>query len=163
MFLFSPILILISLTLTIHALNLASPPPRLHTAAKSEVLCYDARYADHRPAPHDCLTIINHRISPHPNVAKRMRSFSRDPSSKQLPLPHTWETERGKCGVTIDIPGSDSQTTAEATLFDIKEAAREIFVKCVLDDSHLGGLKQVGRGNWLQVRVEAVNQRAPVS
>lgn len=91
-----------------------------------------------------------------------MRQFSRDPSSKQLPLPHTWETERGKCGVTIDVPGSDSQT-AEATLFDIKEAASEIFVKCVLDNSHLGGLKQVGRGYWLQVRVEAVDQRAPVS
>lgn len=87
-----------------------------------------------------------------------MRQFSRDPNSKQLPLPHTWKTERGKCGVTIDIPGPVTQT-AEATLFDIKEAAMEIFVNCVLDDSHLGGLTQVGRGYWLQVRVEALDQK----
>ena len=43
---------------------------------------------------------------------------------------------------------------------DIKEAAMEVCARCVYDGDRLGGLTQVGRGNWLQVRVEAVDQRA---
>ncbi|KAL8649932.1 MAG: hypothetical protein Q9226_005363, partial [Calogaya cf. arnoldii] len=132
MHLVKPFLILTSLTLSISSalppLTPASPLLPLSTNPKSDVLCYTAHYASRRPAPHDCLTIIANRIAPTPNVAQRMRYFSRRPTSKMLGLPHTWESSRGLCGVTIDIPGGpDSDLkVAEASLFEIKEAAKEI-------------------------------------
>ena len=155
MFLIAQILMLVSLALTIHGLR-STIPPSLHTAKKSDILCYDSRYADRRPNAHDCASIIAHRIVPNPRVAKRPRQFSRRPTATMLPLPHTWESR--ECGVTIDIPGGNLET-AEASLMDIKEGAMEVCARCVYDGDHLGGLVQVGRGNRLQVRVEAVDQR----
>ena len=53
------------------------------------------------------------------------------------------------------MPGAETQV-AEATLGEIKEAAMEVLVRCVDGGERLGGMMMVGRGWWLQVRVEAL-------
>ncbi|KAL8897644.1 MAG: hypothetical protein Q9192_002474 [Flavoplaca navasiana] len=152
--LFTPFLLLLT-ALTLPTSCLLLPPSSLHTAAKSDILCYDPRYATHRPAPHDCLTIVTHLIAPNPGIAKRIRYFSRRPDSTTLPLPYTWRSSRELCAVTIDIPGPED-VVAQATLREVKERAMEVLVRCVYGENHLGGFTQVGRENWMQVRVEAL-------
>ncbi|KAI4243198.1 MAG: hypothetical protein L6R40_003566 [Gallowayella cf. fulva] len=103
-------------------------PVSLSIPHRVEALCYDSRYASRHPAPLDCLTIITSHISTAPNVAKTIRTFSRRPTATQLQLPHTWETKRKECMVTIDTPMSIPEK-AEASLWEIKEAALEVLGK----------------------------------
>lgn len=120
------------------------------------VLCYDSRYALFHPDLQDCATIINRQIG-QASKLDMLRSFSRHPNRYQLPLPHTWATERHECNVTIDLlklPGERVPDVAQASLSDIKRAAFEVFLACVLRDHHLGGITQTGRLKNLQVRVE---------
>ncbi|KAI4175745.1 MAG: hypothetical protein LQ346_008009 [Caloplaca aetnensis] len=122
-----------------------------------QILCYDARYATHKPELGDCAAIIGHSIAK-PPIAARVRKFARRPARYQLALPHTWRTEKGECNVTIDmppVPGETGLEVAEASMLEIKRAAFEIFLKCVAGADHLGGLMQTGKNMDLQVRVEA--------
>lgn len=149
------ILVLATPILTISALLL--PPNSTSqslTSPRSLILCYDRRYATHSPAPHDCVKIINDRIAIPTSVARRPRVFSRTPGSNFLKLPHTWDTARRQCDVTIDMPGTTTEIE-EASLEDIKEAALDVLAECVYDGDHLGGVTHTGVGYRLQVRVEA--------
>lgn len=154
-------------TLTLSALAVAIPSsnptlqalPSVHAL---DVLCYDTRYATHRPTLWDCTAIINHQIAKPPTMA-RNRVFSRHPTARQLLLPHSWVTERGECSVTIDIPdipGETERVTAEASMMDVKRAAFEVLMACVVGADHLGGFMQTGRTQNLQVRVEAADGAA---
>ncbi|KAL8903073.1 MAG: hypothetical protein Q9171_007523 [Xanthocarpia ochracea] len=69
-------------------------------------------------------------------------------------MPHTWDTVRQECSVTIDIPGSTTQI-AEASLEDVKEAALDVLAKCVYNADHLGGVTHTGVKHGLQVSVQA--------
>ncbi|KAL8896643.1 MAG: hypothetical protein Q9207_007610 [Kuettlingeria erythrocarpa] len=132
--------------------------PYLATPYKGlPVFCYDARYATDKPDLGDCAQIIGHNIAK-PPMAARIRRFARNPTSYQLPLPHTWTTERGECNVTIDmppLPGETEQEEAEASFLEIKRAAFEVFIKCVAGMDHLGGFMEAGTSRNLLVRVEA--------
>ncbi|KAL8654600.1 MAG: hypothetical protein Q9210_001413 [Variospora velana] len=122
-----------------------------------QILCYDARYASHRPELGDCAAIIGHSIAK-PPIAARVRTFARRPARYQLPLPHTWRTEKGECNITIDMPpfpGETGREAAKASMLEIKRAAFEVLMKCVVGADHLGGLMQTGSNMDLQVRVEA--------
>ncbi|KAL8762010.1 MAG: hypothetical protein Q9184_001927 [Pyrenodesmia sp. 2 TL-2023] len=151
---------IISPTLALAALALptSSPltkPPSSYRAL--DILCYDSRYASHKPDPIDCATIIGHRIA-YPPMATLVRSFARNPTATQYGLPHTWRTAQGECNVTIDIPSTPGETAwevAEASMLDIKRGAFEVFAACVSGADQLGGLMQIGRKMNLQVRVEA--------
>ncbi|KAL8853010.1 MAG: hypothetical protein Q9221_002158 [Calogaya cf. arnoldii] len=158
--------LLISLTFNLCSalppVNPASPfllPVATSPSTRPDILCYNAHYATTRPDPQDCQQIISTRIAPVPASAKRVRRFSRRPTALMLSLPHTWKTSRERCGVTIDIPGGELEV-AEASLMDIKMAASDILEECVYRDvDHFGGIMQVGKGKWLQVRVDAPDQR----
>ncbi|KAL8860172.1 MAG: hypothetical protein Q9178_003436 [Gyalolechia marmorata] len=147
--------IFITPILTISALFLPpnSTSPSL-TSPRSPVLCYDRRYATHYPTPHDCLTVINQRIVLSPIAARRRRTFSRTPGSNYLKLPYTWDTIRQECSVTIDIPGSTTET-AVACLEDVKEAALDVLAECVYNGDHLGGVTHTGLKHGLQVSLQA--------
>ncbi|KAL9634862.1 MAG: hypothetical protein Q9204_002837 [Flavoplaca sp. TL-2023a] len=162
------------------------PPLTLPTSPKSPILCFDPRYATQSPSLNDCLSIIRTLITPNPNVANRVRKFSRVPTAAMLRLPYTWSTQaqlqykgesarewgRGNayeegnapdgdkeaaCGVTIDMPGAGTEV-AEATLAEIKEAAMEIVKRCVERGEGLGGIMSVGKWWSLQVTVEAFDE-----
>lgn len=129
------------------------------------ILCYDSRYAIQHPIPDDCAAIINQQIGGLPNLAV-IRSFSRNPGRHQFLLPHTWATERHECNVTIDImqlPGEIVSHIALASMYDIRRAAFEVFMACVLRDDRLGGITQTGKWKNLQVRVESGGQSRYVS
>ncbi|KAL8837404.1 MAG: hypothetical protein Q9176_005710 [Flavoplaca citrina] len=162
------------------------PPPTLLSSPISPILCFDPRYATQSPSLNDCLSIIRTLITPNPNVANRVRKFSRVPTATMLGVPYTWSTEaqaqyrwkgahekgRGNayeggiaqegdkeaaCGVTIDMPGAGTEV-AEATLGEIKEAALEIVGRCVERGEGLGGMMSVGKWWSLQVMVEALEE-----
>lgn len=59
--------------------------------------------------------------------------------------------------VTIDTPMSIPEK-AEASLWEIKEAALEVLGKCVYREPRLGGFTLVGPRNTLQVRVTAYEE-----
>lgn len=70
-----------------------------------------------------------------------------------------WRTERGECAVVIDIPELPTQKfipAAQASMLDIKRAAFEVLMSCVVNGDHLGGITHTGVGKHLQVRIEAV-------
>ncbi|KAL8937386.1 MAG: hypothetical protein Q9211_003715 [Gyalolechia sp. 1 TL-2023] len=145
--LFSPGFVLSLLLLP--AINRTEPQ-----AYASEILCYDSRYADHRPTLSDCARIIGHFIATPPSAIHRIRTFSRRPTYHQLPLPQTWKTPKDECAVTIDIP-SEMPETATASLMDVKRTAFDVLTACVYGADHLGGFTQTGRVGSLQVSVEA--------
>ena len=125
------------------------------------VLCYDSRYTIKYPVLADCVTIINRQIAQPQQKPSNARSFSRHPNRQQLRLPYTWATERQECSVTIDIlrlPGERVPDYAIASLNDIKRAAFEVLIACVLGDEHLGGVTQTGVKKNLQVRIGAGGQ-----
>lgn len=152
---------IISPTLALAALALPTLPPTINISSRYHalaILCYDPRYASHKPDLSDCAAIIGHNIAK-PPMAGRVRSFARNPTATQLLLPHTWRTERGECNVTIDIPYIPGriEEVAQASMLDIKRAAFEVFMECVSGADQLGGFMQIGRNMNLQVSVEAGN------
>ena len=150
--------VVISLTLvSTIAFSATLPTPKL-LSQSLPILCYDHRYATNHPLFADCITIIYKIIGELPQT-KKLRSFSRTPDRYQLPLPHTWHTDRQQCKVTIDMlklhPQEKVPDEAQATMNDIMMAAAEIVDTCVMKDERLGGITQTGKLKNLQVRVEA--------
>ncbi|KAI4234637.1 MAG: hypothetical protein LQ352_008162, partial [Teloschistes flavicans] len=114
----------------------------------AKILCYDPRYARRIPALDECAAIISHDIlAPRAHVHQR-RQFCRRHSGRYLPLPHTWNSERGGCRVVIDTPGEDR--IVEASFWNIQSAGYEIMTHCVILGDHLGGIMQTGVRRELQ-------------
>ncbi|KAL8698950.1 MAG: hypothetical protein Q9224_001621 [Gallowayella concinna] len=123
----------------------------------AHILCYDPRYASHKPDPDDCAQVLSREIGMSP-VISRPRTFSRRPTGSQQQLPFTWKTEQDRCRVIIDIPELPKQragTAAQASMLDIKRAAFGVLLECVLKGDRLGGLVQTGKESKLQLRLEA--------
>ncbi|KAL8729512.1 MAG: hypothetical protein Q9166_004684 [cf. Caloplaca sp. 2 TL-2023] len=158
----SPTLALAALALNLVVLAVSTPTPQKLFADMSEILCYDSRYATQEPSLQDCAATINGRIALESSDTI-VRTFSRNPTRYQLRLPHTWSTERQQCNITIDIPQLPKQRAglyARASMLDIKKAAFEVMVACVVRGDHLGGVVQTGKENKLQLRVEAGRRSA---
>ncbi|KAL8811134.1 MAG: hypothetical protein Q9200_002044 [Gallowayella weberi] len=129
------------------------------------ILCYDPRYAAHKPMREDCLTVINYRIGTSPS-ARRLQTFSRRPVISQIQLPFTWKTKQDQCRVTVDIPelpGQKTHIVAHASLYQIERAALGVLIECVLREPHLGGMVQTGEMSRLQLRVEAGEDSSSMS
>lgn len=157
-----PILLFLSLALITTTLAASTIP---NAKVSPPILCYDDRYAIQHPIPADCAAIINRQIGEQPHLAV-IRSFSRNPNPHQFLLPHTWTTERHECSVTIDLlrlPGEIVSNIALASMYDVRRAAFEVFVACVLRGDRLGGITQTGKWKNLQVRVEGGGQSRYVS
>ncbi len=63
----------------------------------------------------------------------------------------------------MQLPGEIVSHIALASMYDIRRAAFEVFMACVLRDDRLGGITQTGKWKNLQVRVESGGQSRYVS
>lgn len=65
-------------------------------------------------------------------------------------MPRRWVGPRSDCYVDIDVPLDGSEV---ASLTEIQAAARNVLMKCVLGDQHLGGVTVIGNREGLLVSV----------
>lgn len=134
--------------------HLTSPPA---PPSPWPTLCYDTRYARHFPHPRDCAFILNRLIVPPGTTSSPPLNFSRYPffPAGEHQVPFTWS--HGGCAVVIDIPDTPQHPVwrEESSLMEVKSAAFQLLVRCVVNGEHLGGVALLGRRLSLQVRVEA--------
>lgn len=144
------------------ALSSSTPTPlKTPSLDDSYAVCYDSRHAVYSPPMDDCAAIINHQIAVAPLVAQEI-TFSRHPTDSQFRLPHTWATTQNDCLVTIDIPPFPSQRAAEqseqASMTEIKRAAFNVLMACVVRGDHLGGFGIAGKSQRLVVSIVAAKR-----
>ncbi|KAL8920648.1 MAG: hypothetical protein Q9208_006130 [Pyrenodesmia sp. 3 TL-2023] len=133
-----------------------STPMKTPSLDDSPGVCYDSSHAAYRPSMDDCAAIINHQIAVAPLVAQEI-IFSRNPTHSQFRLPHTWATTQNDCLVTIDIPPfphhRGHEQSEQASMADIKQAAFNVLIACVLRADRLGGFATAGRQQRLVVSI----------
>lgn len=114
----------------------------------------------------ECNEIIVHQIGQTYDPSRRRPFdpslpliFSRDRVPRpDVRTPKTWynyEIEDSSCLIGVDIP-SHQGGSDKTSLQDIKMAAMEIAVECVIKSPHLGGILQIGWANKINVVITSM-------